>query len=82
VGKKKQPTYRLVVADARATRDGAFVEVIGRYNPRSQPKFIEIDAEKALAWMDKGAQPTDVVKRLFKTQGIERGAPAPAAPSA
>jgi small subunit ribosomal protein S16 len=72
VGKKKQPTYRVVVADARAARDGAVVEVIGRYNPRSQPKQIEIDGEKARDWMNKGAQPTDVVSRLLKSQGIER----------
>jgi small subunit ribosomal protein S16 len=72
VGKKKQPTYRVVVADARSARDGAVIEVIGRYDPRSQPKFIEIDGEKARDWMRKGAQPTDVVARLLKGQGIER----------
>jgi small subunit ribosomal protein S16 len=72
VGKKKQPTYRVVVADARAARDGAVVEVIGRYNPRSDPKLIEIDGDKARDWMQKGAQPTDVVSRLLKSQGIER----------
>jgi small subunit ribosomal protein S16 len=72
VGKKKQPTYRVVIADARATRDGAVVEVIGRYNPRSDPKLIEIDGEKARDWMRKGAQPTDVVARLLAGQGIER----------
>ena len=72
MGKKKQPTYRVVVADARAARDGAVVEVIGHYNPRIVPKVIEIDAEKARDWMHKGAQPTDVVARLLKSQGIER----------
>jgi small subunit ribosomal protein S16 len=72
VGKKKQPTYRVVVADARAARDGAVVEVIGRYNPRLVPKAIEIDADKARDWMQKGAQPTQVVSRLLKQQGIER----------
>ncbi|HXH21284.1 MAG TPA: 30S ribosomal protein S16 [Dehalococcoidia bacterium] len=72
VGKKKQPTYRVVVADARAARDGAVVEVIGHYNPRLVPKVIEIDAEKARDWMRKGAQPTDTVSRLLKAQGIER----------
>jgi small subunit ribosomal protein S16 len=72
VGKKKQPTYRVVVADARAARDGAVVEVIGRYNPRLVPKTIEIDADKARDWMQKGAQPTQVVSRLLKQQGIER----------
>jgi small subunit ribosomal protein S16 len=79
VGKKKQPTYRVVIADARSARDGAVIEVIGRYNPRSQPKLIEIDADKARDWMNKGAQPTDVVARLLKGQGIERGAVASAA---
>ena len=72
VGKKKQPTYRVVIADARAARDGAVVDVIGRYNPRSQPKLIEIDPDKARDWMQKGAQPTDVVSRLLRSQGIER----------
>ncbi len=72
VGKKKQPTYRVVIADARAARDGAFVEVIGHYNPRSQPKVIEIDADKAREWMSKGAQPTDVVRRLLTASGIEK----------
>lgn len=76
VGKKKQPTYRVVIADARAARDGAVVAVIGRYNPRSQPKLIEIDGDKARDWMRKGAQPTDVVSRLLKSQGIERKMPA------
>ena len=70
VGKKKQPTYRVVITDARNSRDGAVVEVIGRYNPRSQPKLIEIDGEKAKDWMQKGAQPTDVVRRLLTAQGV------------
>ena len=76
VGKKKQPTYRVVIADARSARDGAVIDVIGRYNPRSQPKLIEIDGEKARDWMNKGAQPTEVVARLLKGQGIERSAAA------
>jgi small subunit ribosomal protein S16 len=74
VGKKKQPTYRVVVADARSARDGAVIDVIGRYNPRSQPKFIEIDGDKARDWMSKGAQPTDVVARLLTNQGIDKAA--------
>jgi small subunit ribosomal protein S16 len=78
VGKKKQPTYRIVVADARSARDGAVIEVIGRYNPRSQPKFIEIDSAKAHDWMRKGAQPTDVVARLLKGQFIDIAAGEPA----
>jgi small subunit ribosomal protein S16 len=72
VGKKKQPTYRVVVADARAARDGAFVEIIGHYNPRSQPKVVEIDGEKAREWMRKGAQPTERVQKLLESQGISR----------
>jgi small subunit ribosomal protein S16 len=72
VGKKKQPNYRIVVADARAARDGAVIDVIGQYNPRSQPKLIEIDGEKAREWMRKGAQPTEVVSRLLTSQGIQK----------
>jgi len=72
VGKKKQPNYRIVVADARAARDGAVIDVIGQYNPRSQPKLIEIDGEKARQWMRKGAQPTEVVSRLLTSQGIQK----------
>jgi small subunit ribosomal protein S16 len=81
VGKKKQPTYRVVVTDARAARDGAVIEVVGRYNPRSQPKFIEIDSAKVQDWMKKGAQPTDVVARLLKGEysDVSQTAEAPAA---
>jgi small subunit ribosomal protein S16 len=79
VGKKKQPTYRVVVADARSARDGAVVDVIGHYNPRSQPKVIEIDTEKAGDWMRKGAQPTDVVKRLLAGKASPSQGSAPAA---
>ncbi len=70
VGAKKQPYYRVVVADARAPRDGRFIEVIGRYNPRTEPSTVEIDKEKALAWLSKGAQPTDQVKNLRKIAGV------------
>lgn len=70
VGKKKQPTYRVVVADARAARDGAFVEIIGHYNPTAQPKIVEIDGDKAREWMRKGAQPTERVQKLLESQGI------------
>ncbi len=70
VGAKKQPYYRVVVADARAPRDGRFIEVIGRYNPRTEPSTVEIDKEKALAWLSKGAQPTDQVKNLLKIAGV------------
>ena len=76
VGKKKQPSYRVVIADARATRDGAFVDIVGRYNPVSNPKVIEFDADKVREWLSKGAQPTERVEKLLKSQGIERGKPA------
>jgi small subunit ribosomal protein S16 len=70
VGKKKQPTYRVVVADARAPRDGKYVEIIGQYNPRTEPNTFVIDEEKARAWMAKGAQPTDRMHKLLATVGL------------
>ena len=80
MGKKKQPTYRVVVTDARAPRDGAFIEAIGRYNPRTEPSEVEIDSEKALEWLNKGAQPTPAVTKLLKIAGVldEKGAKATA----
>jgi small subunit ribosomal protein S16 len=74
VGKHKAPSYRVVVADARSTRDGAYVDILGRYDPLTTPKLVEIDGDKARAWLDKGAQPTDVVARLLKNQGISKTA--------
>ncbi|AYF54785.1 30S ribosomal protein S16 [Clostridium botulinum C] len=71
MGAKKAPFYRVVVADSRSPRDGRFVEEIGYYNPVSEPKTIKIDEEKAIKWVKNGAQPTDVVKRLFKETGID-----------
>ncbi len=82
VGKKKQPTYRVVVADGRSPRDGRFIEIIGQYAPRQDPSFCEIDAESALSWLRKGAQPTEQVQKLLTEQGVwaqyeaERGKPA------
>ena len=73
VGKKKQPSYRVVVADSRSSRDGAAVAIIGHYNPRTEPATVEIDAEKARDWLAKGAQPTERVARLFASQGITNG---------
>lgn len=70
VGKKKQPTYRVVVADARAKRDGRYVEIIGQYNPRTEPNTFVIDEEKARDWMRKGAQPTERIHKLFATVGL------------
>ena len=65
VGKKKQPTYRVVVADGRSPRDGRFIEIIGQYAPRQDPSCFQIDAESALAWLRKGAQPTEQVQKLL-----------------
>lgn len=66
VGKKKQPSYRVVVADARSPRDGRIIEALGHYHPRSQPSEIVIDADRARYWLDRGAQPTDPVRRLLQ----------------
>jgi len=70
VGKKKQPTYRVVVADSRSARDSRAIETIGHYNPRTEPIEVNIDADKAKAWLAKGAKPSDTVERLFKNAGI------------
>ncbi|MCY6959502.1 MULTISPECIES: 30S ribosomal protein S16 [Clostridium] len=70
MGAKKAPFYRVVVADSRSPRDGRFIEEIGYYNPVSEPKTIKIDEEKAVKWVQNGAQPTDVVKKLFDKAGI------------
>lgn len=70
VGKKKQPTYRVVVADARAPRDGRFIEIIGHYGPRQEPSLVEIDDERALDWLRKGAQPTESVQKLLTIAGV------------
>lgn len=70
VGKKKQPYYRVVVADARSPRDGRFIENIGRYHPRQHPSLIEIDSERALHWLKNGAQPSDPVRVLLQKTGV------------
>lgn len=70
MGAKKKPFYRLVVADSRAPRDGKFIDIIGYYNPVSEPVQIKIDEEKASQWLKTGAQPTDTVKALLKKHGI------------
>ncbi|MFQ6102041.1 MAG: 30S ribosomal protein S16 [Anaerolineae bacterium] len=69
VGAKKQPSYRVVVADSRSPRDGRFIENIGFYNPRTEPETVTIKEERALYWLSVGAQPTDAVARLLKKQG-------------
>ncbi len=73
VGATKQPSYRLVVADSRAARDGRAIDTIGHYNPRTDPVELRIDEEKARAWLSKGAQPSDTVRRLFKQAGVIDG---------
>ena len=70
IGKKKQPQYRIVAADARSPRDGRFIEILGHYNPRSEPVEFVVDADKAKTWLAKGAQPSDTVARLFRQAGI------------
>lgn len=70
MGAKKSPFYRIVVADSRYPRDGRFIEEIGSYNPTRDPAEISVDADKAKAWIDNGAQPTDTVKVLLKKKGI------------
>jgi len=70
VGATKQPTYRLVVADSRAARDGRALDTIGHYNPRTEPIELNVDAAKAKDWLAKGAQPSDTVKRLLKQAGV------------
>jgi small subunit ribosomal protein S16 len=69
MGKKKQPTYRVVVVDSRKPRDGAYIEQIGRYDPRQDPSLIEIDNERAIDWLRKGAQPTDRARKLLEISG-------------
>jgi small subunit ribosomal protein S16 len=70
VGSKKNPIYRVVVADSRSPRDGRFIEIVGRYNPQTQPSTIDLDGDKIKDWISKGAQPSDSVKRLMKAQGL------------
>ena len=73
-GAKKQPSYRVVVADSAAPRDGTFLEILGHYNPRTEPKTLVVDQDKAKDWLAKGAQPSDPVRRLFAELGlVERG---------
>ncbi len=70
VGATKQPSYRVVVADARSARDSRAIETLGHYNPRTEPIEFSVDADKAKAWLAKGAQPSDTVVRLFRQAGI------------
>lgn len=69
MGKTKQPTYRVVAADARNARDGRFIEILGTYEPRQEPSRINVDNEKALKWLRNGAQPTETVEKILKISG-------------
>jgi small subunit ribosomal protein S16 len=69
MGKKKSPSYRVVVVDGRAPRDGRYIEQIGRYDPHQDPSLVEIDNEKAASWLSKGAQPTEAVEKLLNISG-------------
>ena len=71
VGSKKNPIYRVVAADSRSPRDGKFIEIVGRYNPQTDPSTIELDEKKVRDWLGKGAQPTDSVRRLLKAKKID-----------
>ena len=70
VGKKKQPTYRVVVADSRSPRDGRIIETIGHYGPREEPSRVQIDSDRALDWLRKGAKPTEQVQKLLTVTGV------------
>jgi len=80
VGGKKDPVWRVVVADSRAPRDGRSLEVVGRYNAQTEPSTIVLDDERVRFWLARGAQPSGPVKKLLKTQGIVPGVAAPPAP--
>ncbi len=72
LGSKKNALYRIVVSDSRSPRDGRFIEEIGTYNPNTDPSTYKVDAEKAKKWLNNGAQPTEVVSKIFKLAGIEK----------
>ncbi|MBA2569106.1 MAG: 30S ribosomal protein S16 [Actinobacteria bacterium] len=70
VGSKKNPIYRVVVADSRSPRDGRFIEIVGRYNPQTEPSTIDLDEDRVKEWLSKGAQPSNTVSRLLKIANI------------
>ena len=72
MGQKKAPFYRIVVADSRSPRDGRFIDEIGYYDPTKEPSEIRVDEEAAKKWLNNGAQPTEVVGKIFKAAGIEK----------
>ena len=69
-GRKKQPTYRIVVADSRSPRDGKFIEIVGQYAPRTGDKALNLDSDRVNYWLDNGAQPTDTVRSLLRKAGV------------
>ena len=69
IGKKKQPQYRIVAADARSPRDGRFIEILGHYDPRQDPSALTVDNDKAVKWLSQGAQPTERVAKLLQASG-------------
>ena len=69
-GAKKQPSYRLVVADSKSPRDGRFIEILGWYNPRTDPASVSVKEERALHWLQQGAQPTETVRQLLERSGV------------
>ena len=71
VGSKKNPIYRVVVADSRSPRDGRFIEIVGRYNPQTEPSTIDLDEDRVKDWLSKGAQPSNTVSRLLKIANID-----------
>ena len=71
IGGKKDPVWRLVVADQRSPRDGRVIEIVGHYNAQTNPSTIKVDEERVREWLSRGAQPTDTVRKLLRTQGIQ-----------
>ena len=82
VGRKKQPSYRIVVIDKQKARDGRFVELLGHYDPQTEPVTIKVNQEKALAWLAKGATPSETVRSLLKKAGVFKVADAAPTPDA
>ena len=72
VGSKKNPIYRVVAADSRSPRDGKFIEIVGRYNPQTDPSTIDLDEQKVKDWLGKGAQPSNAVQKLLKAKNISK----------
>ena len=74
IGGRKDPVWRVVVADQRSKRDGRVIETVGHYNAQTDPSTIKVDEERARAWLERGAQPTDTVRKILRTQGISSSA--------